>query len=65
MRCYLGGESVRITGKAWEIRHYLKQAASNAPSGITVTQWLDSRFGNASTVNTGTVLPLIARQRFE
>ena len=40
MKSYYTGESVRLTGKAWEIRHYLRKAAAGVPRRTTLADWL-------------------------
>ncbi len=43
MKCYLHIASIRLSGKGWEIRHYLRGIASSAPAGMTLADWLDRR----------------------
>ncbi len=43
MKCYLQIDSIRLTGKGWEIRHYLKGITASAPIEMTLADWLDRR----------------------
>jgi len=43
MKCYIQSEAVRLTGKGWEIRHYLRGVAATAPCHMTLADWLDRR----------------------
>lgn len=40
MRAERSDQAVRLTGKAWEIRHYLRQAAKQTPRDTPLGTWL-------------------------
>ncbi|GGA22599.1 Z-ring formation inhibitor MciZ [Paenibacillus physcomitrellae] len=40
MKSYWSQEQVRLSGKAWQIHHFLKQWERGAESGILLKDWI-------------------------